>query len=111
MRKKAAFSASALPVTIYFHPRGPKAPGRARNSLPIMNLTLKVWRQNSPKETGRIETYPAANIPEEASFLEITSAHGHDAYLGHEPAFEAALTGFIDASATVRGLALNGGGV
>ncbi len=36
-----------------------------------MNLTLKVWRQKSPKETGRIETYPAANIPEEASFLEM----------------------------------------
>jgi succinate dehydrogenase / fumarate reductase iron-sulfur subunit len=36
-----------------------------------MNLTLKVWRQNSPKDTGRIETYPAANIPEEASFLEM----------------------------------------
>ena len=36
-----------------------------------MNLTLKVWRQNSPKETGRIETDPAANIPEEASFLEM----------------------------------------
>ena len=36
-----------------------------------MNLTLKVWRQKSPKEPGRIETYPAANIPEEASFLEM----------------------------------------
>ena len=36
-----------------------------------MNLTLKVWRQNSPKDAGRIETYPAANIPEEASFLEM----------------------------------------
>ena len=36
-----------------------------------MNLTLKVWRQKSPEETGRIETYPAANIPEEASFLEM----------------------------------------
>jgi succinate dehydrogenase / fumarate reductase iron-sulfur subunit len=36
-----------------------------------MNLTLKVWRQNSAKETGRIETYPATNIPEEASFLEM----------------------------------------
>lgn len=36
-----------------------------------MNLTLKVWRQNSPKDTGRIETYAATNIPEEASFLEM----------------------------------------
>jgi succinate dehydrogenase / fumarate reductase iron-sulfur subunit len=36
-----------------------------------MNLTLKVWRQNSAKEAGRIETYPATDIPEEASFLEM----------------------------------------
>ena len=24
-----------------------------------INLTLKVWRQNGPKEKGRFETYPA----------------------------------------------------
>jgi succinate dehydrogenase / fumarate reductase iron-sulfur subunit len=36
-----------------------------------MNLTLKVWRQPSPKATGRIVTYDAKNIPEEASFLEM----------------------------------------
>ena len=36
-----------------------------------MNLTLKVWRQNGPNDNGRIETYPANNIPEEASFLEM----------------------------------------
>jgi len=36
-----------------------------------MNLTLKVWRQNGPNDKGRIETYPAAGIPEEASFLEM----------------------------------------
>ena len=36
-----------------------------------MNLTLKVWRQNSEKEPGRFETYPAKNIPAEASFLEM----------------------------------------
>jgi succinate dehydrogenase / fumarate reductase iron-sulfur subunit len=36
-----------------------------------MNLTLKVWRQNSPKDSGRIETYAATDIPEEASFLEM----------------------------------------
>jgi succinate dehydrogenase / fumarate reductase iron-sulfur subunit len=35
-----------------------------------INLTLKVWRQqgNSP---GRLETYPAENIPTDASFLEM----------------------------------------
>lgn len=36
-----------------------------------MNLTLKVWRQENPKSTGRIETYEAKEIPEEASFLEM----------------------------------------
>src|SRR6056297_2399726 len=36
-----------------------------------MNLTLKVWRQEHPDSTGRIETYEANDIPEEASFLEM----------------------------------------
>ncbi|MEQ1817452.1 MAG: homoserine O-acetyltransferase [Terricaulis sp.] len=66
------------------------------------------WRY--PPEEGRQIARALAAAGTEASFLEITSAHGHDAYLGHEPAFEAALTGFIDAAATARGLALNGGG-
>lgn len=66
------------------------------------------WRY--PPEEGRTIARALASAGAEASFLEITSAHGHDAYLGHEPAFEAALTGFIDAAAAARGLALNGGG-
>lgn len=36
-----------------------------------MNLTLKVWRQANPSVQGKIETYEANNIPEEASFLEM----------------------------------------
>jgi succinate dehydrogenase / fumarate reductase iron-sulfur subunit len=36
-----------------------------------LNLTLKVWRQQNADAKGRIETYPAKNIPEEASFLEM----------------------------------------
>lgn len=36
-----------------------------------MNLTLKVWRQSGPNTNGRIETYDAKAIPEEASFLEM----------------------------------------
>lgn len=36
-----------------------------------LNLTLKVWRQKNSKEQGRIETYDAHSIPEEASFLEM----------------------------------------
>lgn len=36
-----------------------------------MNLTLKVWRQTGPRSKGSIHTYPAENIPSEASFLEM----------------------------------------
>ena len=36
-----------------------------------LNLTLKVWRQQSAKAEGRIETYQAKDIPNEASFLEM----------------------------------------
>jgi len=45
----------------------------------------------------------------DAGFVEIESENGHDAYLGEEPQFEAALTGFVDSSATARGLSLHGG--
>lgn len=36
-----------------------------------LNLTLKVWRQENPSAKGKIETYDAQGIPEEASFLEM----------------------------------------
>ena len=36
-----------------------------------MKLTLKVWRQQDSSSEGRIETYDAKDIPEEASFLEM----------------------------------------
>ena len=36
-----------------------------------MNLTLKVWRQENAETNGWIESYPAKNIPESASFLEM----------------------------------------
>ncbi len=45
----------------------------------------------------------------EASVVEIDTANGHDAALREEPAFETTLTGFIDAAAAARGLALHGG--
>ncbi len=37
----------------------------------MLNLTLKVWRQQSANSEGRIETYDAHDIPESASFLEM----------------------------------------
>ena len=36
-----------------------------------MTLPLKVWRQDSPADKGRIETYDAKDIPASASFLEM----------------------------------------
>lgn len=40
----------------------------------------------------------------EASYVEVESDKGHDAFLLEEPAFENALAGFIDAAAQARGL-------
>jgi len=39
--------------------------------MPLLNLTLKVWRQDNAKAKGRIETYAAKEIPTSASFLEM----------------------------------------
>lgn len=36
-----------------------------------MNVTLRVWRQPAPNQAGRFESYPAKDIPAEASFLEM----------------------------------------
>src|SRR6476659_3288561 len=36
-----------------------------------MNLTLKVWRQKGQNAPGAFETYPATNISEDMSFLEL----------------------------------------
>jgi len=36
-----------------------------------MNLTLKVWRQNGPQDSGRLETYPMEGVSEHMSFLEM----------------------------------------
>lgn len=39
--------------------------------MALLNLTLKVWRQDSAQDAGRIETYEAKEIPTSASFLEM----------------------------------------
>lgn len=36
-----------------------------------MNFKLRVWRQDSPEDEGRLEEYEATNISSEASFLEM----------------------------------------
>ncbi len=51
-----------------------------------LNLTLKVWRQESPQAKGRIETYKATDIPEEASFLEMLDIVNEElVHAGKEP--------------------------
>ncbi|MCC6881188.1 MAG: succinate dehydrogenase/fumarate reductase iron-sulfur subunit [Verrucomicrobiales bacterium] len=39
--------------------------------MATLNLTLKIWRQDGPHKAGRIETYDAHGIPDDASFLEM----------------------------------------
>ncbi len=65
------------------------------------------WR--FPPEESRAVARALIAAGAEASFVEIDSDKGHDAYLGEEPAFEASLTGFIDAAAAARGLSVHGG--
>ncbi len=36
-----------------------------------MNLTLKIWRQKSPKDQGKMVDYPVSDISEHMSFLEM----------------------------------------
>jgi len=36
-----------------------------------MNFTLKIWRQDSPKDKGKFVTYNITNISEDCSFLEM----------------------------------------
>lgn len=40
-------------------------------STHLKNLTLKIWRQNGPNDSGRFETYDIPEISDEASFLEM----------------------------------------
>jgi homoserine O-acetyltransferase len=65
------------------------------------------WRY--PPEESRAVARALIAGGAETSYVEIQTDAGHDACLGEEPAFESALTGFIDSAATVRGLALHGG--
>ena len=37
----------------------------------MMNLNLKIWRQNGPKEKGRIESYTLEGVSKDSSFLEM----------------------------------------
>ena len=43
-----------------------------------MRLTLKIWRQSSPTDAGRFETYEARDINEHMSFLEMLDVVNED---------------------------------
>ncbi len=51
-----------------------------------INLTLKVWRQKSPEDKGKLETYDAQNISTDMSFLEMLDVVNEQLTLtGQEP--------------------------
>jgi succinate dehydrogenase / fumarate reductase iron-sulfur subunit len=51
-----------------------------------INLTLKVWRQKSPNDKGKLETYDAQNISTDMSFLEMLDVVNEELTLtGQEP--------------------------
>jgi succinate dehydrogenase / fumarate reductase iron-sulfur subunit len=51
-----------------------------------MNLTLKVWRQKNATTPGSFETYPAANVIRDMSFLEMLDVVNEDLIArGKEP--------------------------
>jgi homoserine O-acetyltransferase/O-succinyltransferase len=59
-----------------------------------------------PPEDNRAVVRALIAAGAEASYVEVETDKGHDAFLLEEPSFEAALTGFIDSAASARGLAL-----
>jgi homoserine O-acetyltransferase len=65
------------------------------------------WRH--PPAESRAIALALMSSGAEASHVEIETDKGHQAFLGEAPEFEAVLTGFIDASAEARGLALQSG--
>lgn len=64
------------------------------------------WRY--PPEESRALAHALIAAGADTSFVEIESPNGHDACMSEEPEFEKALTGFIDAAASARGLSLIG---
>jgi len=51
-----------------------------------VNLTLKVWRQSGPTDSGHFETYEATDVKDEMSFLEMLDLVNENLIdNGHEP--------------------------
>jgi succinate dehydrogenase / fumarate reductase iron-sulfur subunit len=56
------------------------------NSAKNMNLTLQVWRQNGPNDSGRMEQYSLQDISPDISFLEMLDTLNEELELsGKEP--------------------------
>lgn len=66
------------------------------------------WRYPLTEARDIARALMAAGAP--ASYLEIASDGGHNAIYAEEPAFESALTAFVDAAAAARGMSLQAGG-
>ena len=62
------------------------------------------WRYPPAESRALARALIAGGV--EASYVEIDSSGGNQAYLGDEPQLEATLTGFVDAAAAARGLSL-----
>ncbi|MBP6310621.1 MAG: succinate dehydrogenase/fumarate reductase iron-sulfur subunit, partial [Flavobacteriales bacterium] len=43
-----------------------------------MKLNLKIWRQNGPKDKGKIVNYPVNDVSEDMSFLEMLDVLNDD---------------------------------
>ncbi len=65
------------------------------------------WRY--PPSEARVIVRGLIAAGAEACYVETETEKGHAAFFSEEPTFEAALTGFIDAAAAARELALRGG--
>jgi homoserine O-acetyltransferase len=65
------------------------------------------WRY--PGEEGRRLARALLAAGADAAFIEVDGDSGHDAHLGENAQFEAALIGFVDAAAAARGLSLQSG--
>jgi succinate dehydrogenase / fumarate reductase iron-sulfur subunit len=50
-----------------------------------IDITLKVWRQNGPRDRGRFETYEARNISTDMSFLEMLDVVNEELTLKGQP--------------------------
>ncbi|MDO5729594.1 MAG: succinate dehydrogenase/fumarate reductase iron-sulfur subunit [Actinomycetaceae bacterium] len=51
-----------------------------------MNITLKIWRQNGPKDRGAMHEYKVAGVSEDSSFLEMLDILNEELFQrGEEP--------------------------